>query len=159
MRAAIVETFGCQASRSVQQTLYGIADVVLSSYQEISDITFSLHERPYRPVDLFSAGVENPDDLFVAVEEPVGVIEVTVERTRVNDSCQRHASLSVPVSLQDPRFNSGRSVFTIASSRASSLSSRAERSLNTAYDWSVGLASPLSTMPWRAASLLFSRIG
>jgi hypothetical protein len=31
-------------------------------------------------VDLFSAGVENPDDLFVAIEEPVGVIEVTVER-------------------------------------------------------------------------------
>src|SRR4029453_15452427 len=58
VRAAIVETFGCQASRSVQQTLYGIAEVVLSSYQEISDITLSLQERPYRPVDLFNAGVE-----------------------------------------------------------------------------------------------------
>ena len=80
MRQAIVETFACQARRSIQQTLYGIADVVLSSYQEISDITFSLQERPYRPVDLFSGGVDNPDDLFVAVEEPVGVIEVTVER-------------------------------------------------------------------------------
>lgn len=80
VRAAIVETFGCQASRSVQHTLYGIADVVLSSYQEISDITLSLQERPYRPVDLFSAGVENPDDLFVAIEEPVGIVEVTVER-------------------------------------------------------------------------------
>lgn len=80
VRAAIVETFGCQAGRSIQQTLYGIADVVLSSYQEIADITLSLHERPYRPVDLFTAGIENPDDLFVAVEEPVGVIEVTVER-------------------------------------------------------------------------------
>jgi len=82
VRAAIVETFGCQASRSVQQTLYSIADVVLSSYAEISDITLSLHERPYRPVDMFSVGVENPDDLFVAIEEPVGVVEVTVERDR-----------------------------------------------------------------------------
>jgi urate oxidase len=80
VRAAIVETFGCQARRSVQHTLYGIADVVLSSYEEISDITLSLHERPYRPVDLFSAGVENPDDLFVAIEEPVGVVEVRIER-------------------------------------------------------------------------------
>ena len=80
VRAAIVETFGCQASRSVQQTLYNIAEVVLSSYQEISDIALSLHERPYRPVDLFSAGVENPDDLFVAIEVPIGVIEVKVER-------------------------------------------------------------------------------
>jgi urate oxidase len=80
VRAAIVETFGCQASRSVHQTLYSIADVVLSSYQEISDITLSLEERPYRPVDLFASNVENPDDLFVAIEEPVGVIEVMVER-------------------------------------------------------------------------------
>jgi urate oxidase len=80
IRAAIVETFGCHASRSIQHTLYAIADVVLSSYEDISDITLSLQERPYRPVDLFREGIENPDDLFVAVEEPVGLVEVTVER-------------------------------------------------------------------------------
>jgi urate oxidase len=80
VRMAIVETFGCHASRSVQHTLYAIADVVLSSYEEITDITLSLHERPYRPADLFAANVENPDDLFIAIEEPVGVVEVTVER-------------------------------------------------------------------------------
>jgi hypothetical protein len=45
-----------------------------------------LRERPYRPADLFSAGVDNAenlddlDDLFVAIEEPVGIVEVTVER-------------------------------------------------------------------------------
>ena len=43
-------------------------------------VTLTLQERPYRPVDLFATGLENPDDLFVAVEEPVGVIEVMVER-------------------------------------------------------------------------------
>ena len=80
VRAAIVETFGCHASRSVHHTLYGIADVVLSSYEEITDITLALHERPYRPADLFSAGLENPDELFLSIEEPVGVVEVTVER-------------------------------------------------------------------------------
>ena len=80
VRNAIVETFGCHASRSIQHTLYAIADVVLSSYEEIRDVTLSLQERPYRPVDLFTAAMENPDDLFVAVEEPVGVVEVTVER-------------------------------------------------------------------------------
>jgi urate oxidase len=80
VRAAIVETLGCHARLSVQHTLYSIADVVLASYQEIADITLSLHERPYRPADLFDAGLENPDDLFVAIEEPVGIVEVTVER-------------------------------------------------------------------------------
>ncbi|HEX2458162.1 MAG TPA: urate oxidase [Vicinamibacterales bacterium] len=80
IRAAIVETFAAHASRSVQYTLYAIADVVIGSVPEISQITLALHERPYRPADLFSAGMENPDDLFVALEEPVGEVEVTVER-------------------------------------------------------------------------------
>lgn len=80
VRAAIVDTFAWHASKSVQHTLYAIADVVLASYQEISDVTLSFHERPYRPADLFTAGLENPDDLFVTAEEPLGVVEVTVER-------------------------------------------------------------------------------
>ena len=80
VRAAVIETFAWHASRSVQHTLYAIADVVLATYQEIADVTLALHERPYRPADLFSAGLENPDDLFVALEEPLGIVEVTVER-------------------------------------------------------------------------------
>jgi len=55
---------------------------VLASYQEIAEVTLTLHERPYRPADLFGAGLENPDDLFVALDEPLGVVEVTVERDR-----------------------------------------------------------------------------
>ena len=80
IRSAIVETFAAHARQSVQHTLFSIADVVLANYQDIADVTLALHERPYRPADLFAAGVENPDDLFVAAEEPVGVVEVTVER-------------------------------------------------------------------------------
>ena len=80
VRAAIVETFAWHASRSVHHTLYGIADVVLATYREIADITLAFHERPYRPADLFNAGMENPDDLFISVDEPLGIVEVTVER-------------------------------------------------------------------------------
>jgi urate oxidase len=80
VRATIVDTFAWHASQSVQHTLYNIADVVLASYQEISEITLALHERPYRPADLFKTGVENPDELFVALDEPLGIVEVTVER-------------------------------------------------------------------------------
>ena len=61
-------------------TLYAIGDVLLASYPEISVVSLAMHERPYRPVDLFHANVENADELFVAVEEPVGVVEVTLER-------------------------------------------------------------------------------
>lgn len=81
VRNAVIETFAWHASQSVQHVLYAIADVVLSTCDEISDVTLTFHERPYRPADLFAAGTENPDDLFVVVDEPVGVVEVTVERS------------------------------------------------------------------------------
>ncbi len=80
VRAAIIETFAWHRGRSVQHTLYAIADVVLATYREISEVSLALHERPYRPADLFRSGMENPDDLFVALEEPLGMVEVTVDR-------------------------------------------------------------------------------
>jgi urate oxidase len=76
VRSAITETFAMHAARSVQHTLYAIADVVLATYEEIVDVTLSLHERPYRPADLLGLS----DELFHAVEEPLGVVEITVER-------------------------------------------------------------------------------
>jgi urate oxidase len=81
IRNAVVETFAWHESQSVQHVLYAIADVVLSTCEEISEITLTFQERPYRPADLFAAGAENPDELFVVVDEPVGVVEVTVERS------------------------------------------------------------------------------
>lgn len=80
VRAAILDTVARPAARSVQHMLYTVADVVLASYEEIADVTLALRERPYRPADLFSAGIENPDELFVAADEPLGIVEVTVER-------------------------------------------------------------------------------
>jgi urate oxidase len=80
VRGAVLETMALHASRSVQHTLYAIGDVLLASYPEISVVGLTMHERPYRPADLFHANVQNPDELFVAVEEPVGVVEVTLER-------------------------------------------------------------------------------
>jgi urate oxidase len=81
VRRAIVETFAWHAQHSLHHTLYAIGDVVLATYDEIADVSLSFHERPYRPADLFSAGTENPDDLFVAADEPVGVVQVTVARS------------------------------------------------------------------------------
>ena len=80
VRAALVDAFVWHRGHSVQQTLYAMADVVLATYAEITSVTLALHERLYRPADLFSAGLENPDELFVAVEEPMAVVEATVER-------------------------------------------------------------------------------
>jgi urate oxidase len=81
VRHVIVETFAAHARHSVRHTLASIADVALASFPEILDITLTMHERPFRPADLFSAGVENPDDLFLVLDEPLGTVEITVERT------------------------------------------------------------------------------
>lgn len=80
VRAALLETVAWHASRSVQHALYTAADVILSNYEEIADVTLSFHEFPYRPSDPFSSGLEASDDVFVALDEPLGVVEVTVER-------------------------------------------------------------------------------
>jgi urate oxidase len=80
VRAALIDSFSWHESRSVEHALYTMADVVLATYEEIADLTLTFHERPYRAADLFTAGLDNPEDLFVALEEPVGVVEVRVER-------------------------------------------------------------------------------
>ncbi|MEO6237185.1 MAG: hypothetical protein ABIQ52_09315 [Vicinamibacterales bacterium] len=79
VRAAIVETFAWHKGPTVQETLYAIADVVLASYLEIAEVTLSLQERPYRPVDLLELALDG-DALFIAHDEPVGVVEITVGR-------------------------------------------------------------------------------
>lgn len=86
IRGTVVETIALHASRSVQHTLYAIGDVLLASYPEISVISLTMHERPYRAADLFHAHVENPDEVFVALDEPVGIIELTLERSNSSNS-------------------------------------------------------------------------
>jgi urate oxidase len=82
VRSSIAETFARNAERSIQYTLYAMADVVLANYADILDITLAMHERPYRAADLFRAQVENVDDVFVAADERLEVVEVTVERSQ-----------------------------------------------------------------------------
>jgi urate oxidase len=79
VRQAIIETFAWHKGPTIRATLAAIADVVLDSYQEIAQITLSLQEHPYRPVDLLELSVEG-DALFVVRDEPVGLIEITVDR-------------------------------------------------------------------------------
>jgi urate oxidase len=79
VRQAIVETFAWHKGPTSRATLAAIADVVLASYQEISQITLSLQEHPYRPVDLLELSVDG-DALFVVRDEPIGLIEITVDR-------------------------------------------------------------------------------
>jgi urate oxidase len=79
IRQAIVETFAWHKGPSARDTLRAIADVTLETYQEIAQVSLSLQERPYRPVDLLELALDR-DALFVAHDEPVAVLEMSVER-------------------------------------------------------------------------------
>lgn len=79
VRTAIVETFAWHTGRSAHETLTAMAACVLEGFQEISEVTITLQERPYRPVDLLELSLDT-DALFVAHDEPVGTVEITVAR-------------------------------------------------------------------------------
>jgi len=81
IRAALVETFATHESESVQHTLYAMAKAALSAAEEIVDITLTLPNRHHLLVDLAPFGLDNPNEVFVATDQPYGLIEATVRRT------------------------------------------------------------------------------
>jgi urate oxidase len=80
VRAALVETFAAHRSESVQQTLYAMGEAALAACSGVVDIQLSLPNRHHLLVDLEPFGLDNPNDVFVATEEPFGLIEARVAR-------------------------------------------------------------------------------
>jgi urate oxidase len=80
IRRALVETFAAHRSRSVQHTLYAMGDAALGACTEITAITLTLPNRHHLLVDLAPFGLDNPNEIFVATEQPFGLIEATIQR-------------------------------------------------------------------------------
>ena len=80
IRQALVETFAAHDSRSVQHTLYAMAEAALGACADITEITLSLPNRHHLLVDLKPFGLDNPNEVFVATDQPYGLIEATVKR-------------------------------------------------------------------------------
>jgi urate oxidase len=81
VRQALVETFAAHHSRSVQHTLYAMAHAALAVCPDIVEVTLRLPNRHYLLVDLQPFGLDNPKEVFVATDQPYGVIEATVRRS------------------------------------------------------------------------------
>ena len=81
IRAALVETFATHPSRSIQHTLYAMAEAALASCADATEITLTLPNRHHLLVDLTPFGLDNPNDVFVATDQPFGLIEATVTRS------------------------------------------------------------------------------
>lgn len=80
IREALMETFAVHKSRSVQHTLFAMADAALSRCPEVTEITLRLPNRHHLLVDLTPFGLDNPNQIYVATDEPYGHIEATIER-------------------------------------------------------------------------------
>ena len=78
VRAALLETFAGHDSRSVQHTLYAMGDAVLRRFPGIREIHLSMPNLHCLLVDLSPFHLDNPNQIFLPVEEPIGVIEATL---------------------------------------------------------------------------------
>jgi urate oxidase len=80
IRQALVDTFAAHDSRSVQHTQYAMGRRALAACADISEITLAMPNRHHLPVNLAPFGLDNPNEIFVATEQPFGLIESTVTR-------------------------------------------------------------------------------
>ena len=81
MRRALVGAFASHTSESVQQTLYAMGEAALAECSGVTEILLSLPNRHHLLVDLKPFGLDNPNEIFVATEQPFGLIEARIRRT------------------------------------------------------------------------------
>jgi urate oxidase len=80
IRETLMETFAHHQSKSVQHTLYAMGKAALDSVPEIGDIELSMPNRHCLLVDLSRFGQDNPNEIFVPVDEPHGNIQARLRR-------------------------------------------------------------------------------
>lgn len=67
-------------SPSMQNTLYRMGKAILEAVPEVMKVSLSFPNKHHIPFNLSPFGMENNKEIFVATNEPYGLIEGTVER-------------------------------------------------------------------------------
>ncbi|HVQ94806.1 MAG TPA: urate oxidase [Mycobacteriales bacterium] len=80
VRRHLIEAFAGTYSRSLQQTLYAMAERVLAARPELAEIRLTLPNRHHLLVDLAPFGLPNANETFVAADRPYGLIEGSISR-------------------------------------------------------------------------------
>jgi urate oxidase len=80
LRETMLRTFAYHDSKSVQQTLYAMANSALEDVPEIDEIEITMPNKHCLLVDLSRFGQDNPNEIFVPTDEPHGYIEARVRR-------------------------------------------------------------------------------
>jgi urate oxidase len=80
IRNTLLQVFAEHRSKSVQHTLYAMGRAVLESVPDVEDIQLTMPNIHCVPVDLSRFGQDNPNEIFVPIDEPHGSIEARLRR-------------------------------------------------------------------------------
>ncbi len=79
---AILSTFATQYSLGVQQTLLAMGEAALAACPDIDSIHFELPNKHRIPFNLAPFDLKFENDIYVATDEPAGLIKGTVVREK-----------------------------------------------------------------------------
>ncbi len=82
IRETLLVVFAAHISKSVQHTLYAMGETALAHVPEISDIELTMPNKHCLLVDLSRFGQDNPNEIFVPIDEPHGYIEARIYRRK-----------------------------------------------------------------------------
>jgi urate oxidase len=80
IREILLAQFAAHQSKSVQHTLYAMGKAALEGIAEIEDIDLAMPNKHCLLVDLSRFGQDNPNEIFVPVDEPHGNIQARLRR-------------------------------------------------------------------------------
>jgi urate oxidase len=80
IRQAMLDVFAKHKSLSVQHTLYAMGAAALEACRQVEEISLQMSNKHRLLVNLQPFGLENPNDVFVATDEPYGLITGTLKR-------------------------------------------------------------------------------
>lgn len=80
IQATLEKVFAHHHSLSVQHTLFEMGKAALAAAPEIVRIRLTMPNLHHLPADLSAFGQDNPNHIFVPIDEPHGSIEATIER-------------------------------------------------------------------------------
>jgi urate oxidase len=80
LRDALIQAFAEHDSKSVQHTLYAMAQAALEGAPEILDVELAMPNKHCLLVDLSRFGQTNPNEIFVPTDEPYGNIVARISR-------------------------------------------------------------------------------
>ena len=75
IRQTILDTFAAHDSRSVQHTLHAIGKQVLKAFPDVTEVQLTMPNKHALLVDLSPFGLDNPNEVFLPIDEPSGYIE------------------------------------------------------------------------------------